>query len=63
MWTFRYHMGSLAFGAAIIAICQVIRLIFEYYRKKVQTATKNKCVKCLLCATGYCLWLLEKCIK
>jgi len=62
-WAFRFHMGSVAFGAALIAICQMIRVIFEYYRKKIQAATQNPCVKCLLCYTGYLLWLLEKCIK
>jgi len=62
-WAFRYHMGSIAFGAAIIAICQTIRVVFEYYRRKIQAATKNKLVKCLLCYTGYLLWALEKCIK
>ena len=34
-WAFRYHMGSIAFGAAIIAICQTIRVVFEYYRRKI----------------------------
>ena len=62
-WGFRFHMGSIAFGAAIIAICQLIRAIFEYYRRKIQSMTKNACVKCLLCYTSYLLWALEKCIK
>ena len=38
-WAFRYHMGSVAFGAGVIAICQLIRAIFEYYRKKIQSMT------------------------
>lgn len=62
-WAIRYHMGSMAFGAAIIAICQLIRVIFEYYRRKIQSMTKNAIVRCLLCYTAYLLWLLEKCIK
>lgn len=62
-WAFRYHMGSIAFGAALIAICQTIRVVFEYYRRKIQAATKNKLVRCLLCYTAYLLWALEKCIK
>lgn len=62
-WGFRYHMGSVAFGAAVIAICQLIRILFEYYRRKIQAATKNACVRCLLCYTSYLLWALEKCIK
>ena len=42
----------------------MIRAMFEYYRRKIQSvAGDNKCVKCLLCYTGYLLWCLEKCIK
>lgn len=62
-WAIRYHMGSVAFGAALIAICQMLRFLFEYYRKKIQAANKNACVKFMLCYTGYLLWLLEKCVK
>lgn len=32
-WTFRYHLGSIAFGSFIIAVVQMIRIIFEYYKK------------------------------
>lgn len=62
-WAIRFHMGSVAFGAALIAICQLIRFLFEYYRKKIQAANSNACVKFMLCYTGYLLWALEKCIK
>lgn len=37
-WIFRYHMGSIAFGALIIAIMQMIKLAFEYVRKKYEKA-------------------------
>lgn len=63
-WLFKYHMGTIAFGSFIIAIVQTIRVIFEYYRRQIQSANKdNKVVKALLCVTGYLLWCLEKCIK
>ena len=62
-WAFRFHMGSVAFGAALIAICQLIRLVFEYYRRKIQAAAPSKITKFLLCYTSYLLWALEKCIK
>ena len=62
-WAFRYHMGSIAFGAFLIAVCQMLRFLFEYYRRKLGVAKKNPVVKCLLCYTGYLLWLMEKCIK
>lgn len=62
-WLFRYHLGTIALGSMIIAICQTIRVIFEYYRKKITQANPTKIVKALLCITGYLLWCLEKCIK
>lgn len=63
-WLFRYHMGSVAFGSCLIAVCQMIRLIFEYYRQKMGTLSKEiTWVKVLLCLTGYLLWLLENVIK
>ena len=31
-WILIYHLGSIAFGSFIIALVQLIRIIFEYYR-------------------------------
>merc|ERR1712226_1034602 len=62
-WALRYHLGSVAFGSFIIAVCQMMRFLFEYYRKKIGAAEKTKLVKVLLCITGYLLWLMEKCVK
>lgn len=63
-WAFRYHMGSVAFGSFIIALVQFIRIMFEWYRRKMAKASRdNKVVKALLCLTGYCLYILEKCVK
>lgn len=30
---FRYHLGSLAFGALLVAIVQMIRLVIAYFQK------------------------------
>ena len=58
-WTFRYHLGSLAFGSLILAIVNLIRFIFEYMRKKVEAGgAENKCTKCLFSCASCCL----KCI-
>lgn len=63
-WLAVYHQGSIAFGSCVIAICQMIRLIFEWYARQVRKANPdNKCIKCCLCITGYCLWCVEKCVK
>jgi len=63
-WVYRYHLGSLAMGAFLIALVQFIRIIFEYYKKQIEKANKeNKVVKALLCATSCCLDCLERFIK
>lgn len=33
-WSFRYNLGSLALGSFILAVIWVIRIIFEYFEKK-----------------------------
>merc|ERR1711990_969875 len=56
--------GSIAFGSFLIAVCQMMRFLFEYYRKKIGTANQdNKVVKVLTCLTRYLLWLMDKCVK
>ena len=62
-WVFRYHMGSVAFGSFLIAVCQMIRFLFEYYRRKIQCLPKNPVVRCMLCYTAYLLAIMERCIK
>ena len=46
-WFFRYHMGTLAFGALIIAIIQMIRIVLEYLDQKLK-GKENKVVKFIL---------------
>ena len=63
-WLCRYHWPSVALGSLVIAISQAIRIVFEYYRKKMGALEKTiPWVKALLCMTGYCLWCLENCVK
>jgi choline transporter-like protein 2/4/5 len=63
-WFFRYHWPSVAFGSLIIAICQMIRLLFEYFRKKISTLEKTVTwVKVLTCMVSCCLYCMEKCVK
>lgn len=57
----RYHLGTAAFGSLIIAIIQMIRLVFEYVMRKMEGSTSlqkflKRCISC-------CLWCLEKCMK
>ena len=63
-WIIRYHLGTIAFGSFLIALVQLIRIIFEYYREKLEKANKeNAVVKCLLWTTSCCLDCLERFIK
>ena len=63
-WIFRYHMGSIAFGALIIAIMQMIKLAFEYLRKKYEsTVPANPVTKCIICCLRCFIWCLDYCVK
>ena len=63
-WVFRYHMGSIALGAFLIAVVQMIRILFEYYKKQIEKANKeNPAIKAILCLTSYLLDCLERFIK
>ncbi|XP_070701125.1 choline transporter-like protein 5-A [Pempheris klunzingeri] len=58
----RYHAGSLAFGALILSLAQLIRIILEYLEQKLKGADNSlsrfimHCLKC-------CFWCLEKFIR
>ncbi|XP_053151517.1 choline transporter-like protein 4 isoform X2 [Hemicordylus capensis] len=60
--TLRYHLGSLAFGALILTIVQVIRMVLEYLDHKLKDA-HNPVARCMLCCLKCCFWCLEKFIK
>ncbi|KAJ3609355.1 hypothetical protein NHX12_023878 [Muraenolepis orangiensis] len=58
----RYHVGSLAFGALILTLVQVIRILLEYIDHKTRAA-QNPCARFLMCCLKCCFWCLEKFIK
>uniref|UniRef100_G1KKL2 Choline transporter-like protein n=1 Tax=Anolis carolinensis TaxID=28377 RepID=G1KKL2_ANOCA len=60
--TLRYHIGSLAFGALILTIVQVIRIILEYLDHKLKDSV-NPVARCILCCLKCCFWCLEEFIK
>ena len=63
-WLWRYHVGSIAFGALIIAIMEMIKVIFEYVRRKYADAIgNNMCTKILVCCVRCCIWCLDYCVK
>ncbi|KAM4724899.1 choline transporter-like protein 4 [Anableps anableps] len=62
MRALRYHVGSLAFGALILTLIQIVRIILEYIDHKTRSA-QNACARFLLCCLKCCFWCLEKFIK
>jgi len=64
MWvTIRYHMGSVAFGSLILAIVQVIRIVFNYLANKMEGAKDNPLVKLMICCINCMLACLERFVK
>eukprot|EP00494_Astrolonche_serrata_P029771 UN30038 len=59
--TTRYHLGSIAFGALIIAIIQFIRAVLYYIEKKCMDS-ENVILRCIMCCIQCCLKCLECCI-
>uniref|UniRef100_A0A7N6BWS9 Choline transporter-like protein n=1 Tax=Anabas testudineus TaxID=64144 RepID=A0A7N6BWS9_ANATE len=58
----RYHVGSLAFGALILTLVQIARILLEYIDQKTRAA-QNPVARFILCCMKCCLWCLEKFIK
>lgn len=58
----RYHIGTLAFGSLIIAICRMIRVCLEYIDHKLKKYD-NGFTKAILCCLKCFFWCLEKFLK
>lgn len=57
-----YHLGTLAFGSLILAICRLIRLILEYIDRKLKKYD-NAVTKAILCCMRCFFWLLESFLR
>uniref|UniRef100_A0A7S3FVB3 Choline transporter-like protein n=1 Tax=Strombidium rassoulzadegani TaxID=1082188 RepID=A0A7S3FVB3_9SPIT len=64
-WGFSYHMGSVAFGAFLIAVITMIKVIFEYFAKKYESVAgkDNFVFKAVTCCIRCCIWALDSYIK
>jgi hypothetical protein len=63
-WTYRYHMGTLAFGSFILTAVWTVRAILEYLGEKLHEATAgNKCTECMLCCMRCCLDCFDRFIR
>lgn len=57
----RFHLGTIACGALIIAIIQFMRACIAYIQSKVENAD-NKVAKFVLRCISCCLWCVECCM-
>ena len=60
---FVYHSGSVAFGALIIAIIQLIRAILAYTQRQLKKHKELKVIQYVLCALGCLFFILEKILR
>lgn len=62
--TYRFHLGTMAYGSAIVAVVQLIRAIMAYVDHKTKNIQEKNCVvRYLMKVVHCCLWCFEKCIK
>lgn len=62
--TFRYHLGTLAFGTLILSIVRMIRVMIEWVEDRLkQYGQDNAVVKAILCLCKCCFYCLENFIK
>jgi len=63
--TFRYHLGSLAFGSLILTAIRMVRVLLEWVEEKLKRhgVADNPGVKFVMCCCKCCLWCLEKFIR
>ncbi|XP_075161279.1 choline transporter-like 2 [Haematobia irritans] len=57
-----YHLGTIAFGSLILAICRMIRWILETIEKKLKLYD-NAVVKAIICCMKCFFWLLENFLR
>lgn len=57
-----YHLGTVAFGALIIAIVRIIRVMLEYIDHKLKKFD-NPFTRCILCCCKCFFWCLENFLK
>merc|ERR1712113_668268 len=59
---FRFHTGSLACGAFILAVVQFIRYLMMYFKEQTE-AQKNRVMAIILKCLAYLIWCFERFIE
>lgn len=57
--TIIHHLGTVAFGALLVAIIRTIRAVVSYFQRKLKKQ-HNKVAEYLLCCVQCCLGCLER---
>ncbi|XP_017472269.1 PREDICTED: CTL-like protein 2 [Rhagoletis zephyria] len=60
--TIFYHLGTLAFGSLILAVCRMIRIALEYLHSKL-IKYDNAVTRAILCCMRCFFWLLENFLR
>ncbi|XP_071347438.1 choline transporter-like protein 5-A isoform X3 [Trachinotus anak] len=58
----RFHTGSLAFGALILSVVQLLRIVLEYLEQKLK-GVDNSLSRFIMCCLKCCFWCLEKFLR
>jgi len=62
--TFRYHFGSIAFGAFILALVQFIQFLFELFNRQLEASgASNKCLEYLMNCIRCCLECIKRIVE
>ena len=62
--TFRYHLGTIAFGSLILTVVRMIRVFLEFIEQRLkQYGPDNVAVKAVLCMCKCCFYCLENCLR
>lgn len=62
-WSFRYHLGSIALGAFILALIWAVQIVLAYVAKKVNDLKKNGVESKVLEYTVKCLMIIVACFE
>ncbi|XP_041658402.1 choline transporter-like protein 5-A [Cheilinus undulatus] len=60
--TVRYHTGSLAFGALILSVVQLVRIVLEYLEQRLR-GVNNSVPRFIMICLKCCFWCLERFLR
>jgi len=62
--TFRYHLGTVAFGSLLLALVQLLRVVVEYLNDRINNLqAQNRILRSIVWFLRGCFFFLEKLIR